>query len=165
MISELRLLADLLEEAVADSECVVGDVIVTAGRPAAPSGEGQECQTRIYVFGAQVADENQAIPDACLVKSRWQMQYEIHSCYPEDWDDQTGSTNEAAAAACLYELMSLAWCALVEAKDTGYFCDCTFLELSPLIVQPRSGGAVSALGGVTMPYVCPVPAIESPTSP
>lgn len=164
MLAELQALTDLLEDAVADSECVVGDVILTAGRPAAPSGEGQECQTRIYVFGGEIGDLNQTDQDQCLIRSRWQMQYEIWTCYPEDWDDQVGTDASETAAACLYEIMSLVWCALVEAKDTNYFCECAFVELTPMIVQPRSGGAVSALGGVTLPYFCPVPA-DSPTSP
>lgn len=151
MITELQLLESIIEDAVTDSECVVDRVVLTAGRPAAPSGE--DC-TAIYVFGAEVADENQTDGDACTVKTRWAMQYEIWSCYPEDWEDQTG--NEEAAAACLYELMQLVWCALVEAKDDDIFCECKFVELVPLVVQPRSGGAVSALGGVTLPYTCPV---------
>lgn len=163
MLAELQALETLLEEAVADSDCVVGDVILTAGRPAAPSGESQECQTRIYVFGGEMGDFNQTNPDACNVRSRWLMQYEIWTCYPEDWDDQVGTSASEAAAACLYKLMSLVWCALVDAKDSDYFCPCAFVELTPMIIQPRSGGAVSALGGVTLPYTCPVP--DSPTSP
>lgn len=163
MISQLETLRDVIEDAVADADCVVDRFAITAGRPAAPSGE--DC-TAIYVFGAGLQDLNQADENACIVRSRWVMQYEIHSCYPEDWDDQYTTEAEEAAATCLYELMSLVWCALVEAKDDGVFCDdCSFVEIDPLVVQPRSGGAVSALGGVTLPYVCPVPETESPASP
>jgi hypothetical protein len=162
MIDQLALLRDLLEDAVADSDCVVNRVAITAGRPAAPSAEDADCRTAIFVFGAEASDLNQNDPSACIVDSRWAMQYEIWTCYPEAWGD-VGDEAHEAAAACLYELMRLAWCALVEAKDDGYFCDCKFVELAPLIVQQRSGGAVSALGGVTLPYVCPVE--TSPSSP
>jgi hypothetical protein len=163
MITQLEALQTLLEDAVADASCAVAGVVLTAGRPAAPSGEGQDCQTVIYLWGQRVADETQTSADACTVRSRWAMQYEIWTCYPESWDGST-DTEQATAAACLYELISLVWCALVEAKDTNYFCDCKFVELEPLETQPRGGGAVSALGGVTLPYTCP-PAESSPSSP
>jgi hypothetical protein len=161
MLTQLQALETLLTDAVADATCEVSRIAITAGRPAAPSGE--DC-TAIYVFGNGVLDENQANPEACVVLSRFAIQYEIHSCYPEDWDDQYTTEAEALAAACLYELIELVWCALVDAKDTGYFCDCKFVELEPMEVQPRSGGAVSALGGVRLPFSCPAHE-ESPTSP
>lgn len=164
MRAELDALADLLAEAVADATCEVSDVIVTAGRPAAPSTEGRECQTVIYVFGDNVTDDNQtSLDDSCIVLSRWAMLFEIQTCYPEDWEDQIGTEDASTAADCLYELMRLAWCALVEAKDTNYFCDCRDIELVPLQVQNRQGGSVSALGGVTIPYDCTEE--TSPTSP
>lgn len=161
--TELQTLEEVLTDAVADSDCVVDRIAITAGRPAAPSGEN--C-TAIYIFGNGVQDLNQDNEESCVVKSRWLMQYEIHSCYPEDWDDQYTTEAEEAAAACLYELMDLVWCALVSAKDAGEFCEnCSFVQLDPLIVQPRQGGAVSAVGGVTLPYLCPAVVEESPSSP
>lgn len=153
MIEQLELLRDLLEEAVTDADCEVGQVTITAGRPAAPSSTEAECVTRIYVFGATLLDLNQTNQDSCTVRSRQTMFYEIWSCYPEDWDDVPEADHETAAV-CLYELMGRAWCKLVEAKDSDYFCECAFVELQPLVVQDRSGGAVSALGGVSLPYEC-----------
>ena len=166
MITSLEALADLLTEAVADASCVP-NVFVTAGRPAAPSDEGRECQTVIYVFGSNVADLNQDDQNACVVRSRWAMQYEIWTCYPEGWEDQIGTAAAETAVQCLYELMALAWCALVEAKDSGDpFGDCEYVELQPLETQQRLGQAISALGGVVVPYECPVPeVVESPSSP
>lgn len=160
MISDLQTLEAVIADAVANSDCVVDRIAITAGRPAAPSGEN--C-TAIYIFGIGVEDLNQDDPDSCIVDSRWVMGYEIHSCYPEDWDDQYTSEAEAAAAGCLYELMKLVWCALVEAKDRDEFCECKFVQLDQMVVQPRQGGAISALGGVTIPYTCPVE--TSPDSP
>lgn len=159
MIDQLEVLAGILEDATG------ANVIVTAGRPAAPSYEGRECQTVVYVWGQVVADLNQDDPTACLVRSRFSMFYEIQTCYPEGWEDQVGSQAAEDAAVALYGLMASAWCGLVVAKDAGEFCDdCKFVELAPLEVQPRLGGAVSALGGVTIPYVCD-PLEDSPTSP
>lgn len=164
MISQLQLLADLLEEATADRD-YPPVVLVTAGRPPAPDLEGRECQTAIYVFGDEVADLNQDDENACMVLSRWRMGYEIWTCYPEDWDSQLGTDAAEDAAAELYGLMEAAWCALVNAKDDDYFCACKYVELAPLIVQPRFGLAVSALGQVVLPYTCTATAEESPTSP
>ena len=156
MIVSLEALRDLLADAVADADCEVGRVVVTAGRPAAPSGEDEECRTAIFIFGDTVSDLNQSDEDSCLVRSRWAMQYEIWTCYSEAWEDVDDEDHEAAAA-CFYELMALAWCAVVEAYDSGEpFGSCENVELLPLQVQPRSGGAVSALGGVTIPYDCEV---------
>lgn len=155
MRAALDSLAMLLADAIADADCEVADVIVTAGRPAAPSDEGRECQTVIYVFGGNVTDLNETDQDACIVRSRWSMQYEIQTCYPENWEDLVGTPEADTAADCLYELMRLAWCALVAAKDSGEpFGDACFIDLEPLEVQPRSGGAISALGGLTIPYDC-----------
>lgn len=154
MRAALDQLADVLRAAVAGATCEVSDVLVTAGRPASPSDEGRECQTVIYVFGEGVTDLNQNDQNACTVRSRWSMQFEIWTCYPEDWYDPIATTEAADAADCLYELMNLAWCALVDAKDDGTFGDCDFVELSPLQVQARSGGAVSALGGLVSPCLC-----------
>lgn len=167
MMESLEVLRDLLEDAVAEADCVVSNVVVTAGRPAAPSDEGRECQTVIYVFGENVTDLNQTDQNSCIVRSRWAMQYEIQTCYPEEWQDPIATEDAEAAAVCLYELMGLVWCALVEAYDSGEpFGDCENVELAPLQIQPRSGGAVSALGGVTIPYNCPIPELDtSPSSP
>jgi len=167
MIGALETLADLLADAVTGAECEVNHVLVTAGRPAAPSAEDRKCQTAIYVFGSNMTDRNQDDSNACRVQSRWAMQYEIWACYPEDWDDPIATEDADAAAACLYELMDLVWCALVEAYDSGDpFGDCESVELAPLEIQFRSGGAVSALGGLTIPYDCPVPEPDtSPSSP
>ena len=156
MIESLEALRDLLADAVAEADCEVGRVVVTAGRPAAPSAEDEECRTAIFVFGSNVADLNQTDQNSCTVRSRWAMQYEIWTCYPEAWEDVDDEDHEAAAA-CLYELMSLAWCALIDAYDSGEpFGSCEDIELLPLEVQFRSGGAVSALGGLTIPYNCPI---------
>lgn len=164
MITQLEALRDLLEVAVAEATCEVGRVVITAGRPAAPSAEDEDCRTAIFVFGSNVTDLNQNDQNACEVRTRWAMQYEIWTCYPEDWDDVPDADHEAPAE-CLTELMTLAWCALVDAKDSGDpFGECAFVELTPLEIQPRSGGAVSALGGVTVPFDCPLPE-TSPTSP
>lgn len=155
MIGSLEALRDLLAEAVAESDCIVSDVVVTAGRPAAPSEEGRQCQTVIYVWGDNATDLNQNIDDACAVRARWTMSYEIWTCYPEDWEDQIRSEAAEDAALCLYELMGLAWCALVAAYDSKIpFGGCEDVELQPLTTQNRSGGAVSALGGLTIPYHC-----------
>ena len=114
MITALEALRDLLADAVADAECVP-DVILTAGRPAAPSDEGVECQTVIYVFGDSVTALDQIDPNTCMVRTRWAMEFEIWTCYPEDWHDQVNTEEAAAATACLYELITLSWCALVAA--------------------------------------------------
>lgn len=164
MIDQLQAFRTLLADAVADAACLVDRVTITAGRPAAPSGEGQECQTAIYVWGQGIADENQTNDESCVVSSRWEMAYEIWTCYPEDWEDVDDDAH-FSAVSCLYDLMSLVWCAVVEAKDSGAFCDnCSYVELAPLEIGFRSGGAVSALGSVVLPFYCPTPA-ESPSSP
>ena len=165
MIEQLETLQAIIEDAVADATCDVSGVIITAGRPAAPSEEGRDCQTVIYVWGSNVSDFNQVNPTSCVVRSRFAMSYEIQTCYPEGWEDQINTDGAATSAECLYELMRLVWCELVTAKDAGEFCpDCSAVELQPLETQPRSGGAVSALGGVVVPYTCPV--VEaSPSSP
>lgn len=160
MRAALDTLAEVLTDAVADAECADVEVIVTAGRPASPSDEGRECQTVIYVFGEGVTDLNQNNQDACVVRSRWSMQFEIWTCYPEDWYDPIATAEAEEAADCLYELMDLAWCGLVDAKDAKTFGDCDFVELSPLQVESRSGGAVSALGGLVSP--CPCEDLTSP---
>ena len=165
MITQLENLAEVIEDAIADDYPDV-PVLVTAGQPAAPSSEGVDCQTVVYVWGQVVADLNQTNQDSCVVRSRWTMFYQIQTCYPENWDDQIATTAASEAATRLYELMALVWCGLVEAKDAGLLCDnCKYVELAPLETQPRQGGAVSALGGVTIPYACPVPEVESPASP
>lgn len=150
IISQLQLLQDLIEDATADVG--VDRIAITAGRPAAPSGE--DC-TAIYIFVDNLTDENQADPNACEVRSRLAMQFEIWVCYPEDWDD-VDTLAHLEAAERLYEIAGLIWCALVDAKDTCEpFGDCTeFLELTPLQAQPRLGQMVSMLGGLTVAYDC-----------
>lgn len=164
MIDQLEDLADLLTVSIEDA-CPDVAVLVTAGQPAAPSGEG-DCQTVVYVWGQVVADLDQQTLDNCVVRSRFTMFYQIQTCYPENWEDPIGTAAASDAAARLYGLMSLVWCGLVAAKDAGDVCgaNCKYVELAPLEVQPRQGGAVSALGGVTIPYVCPLTE-DSPTSP
>lgn len=149
MIEQLEQLRDLIEEAVDVP------VLISPGRPPAPSSIGVECQTVVYVFGDTMLDLNQANQNECVVRSRWSMAYEIWTCYPEDWAD-VGEAEHKEAADRLYGLMNDIWCALVTAKDEGDPWDCSFVELNPLIVQQRLGTAVSALGGVTLPYHCTV---------
>lgn len=162
MIDHLELLQAIIQDAIAAEE--TNGVLVTAGRPAAPSEDDELCQTVVYVYADNISDEDQTVPDACVVRSRLAMLYEIWTCYPEGWEDQIGTTAAEDAATRLYTLMSLVWCALVEAKDAGEFCDdCRFVELTPLQVGQRLGGAVSAIGGVVISYACPVP--DSPSSP
>lgn len=164
MIDQLETLQLILEESLTE----VGDdgveVFITAGRPAAPSSEGRDCQTVVYVWGQVVTDFNQNNPVSCIVASRFAMSYEVHTCYPENWEDQIRGEAALESAVFLYDLMTRVWCGLVQAKDTGEFCpDCRAVELQPLEVQPRLGGGVSALGGVVVPYTCPVE--DSPASP
>jgi hypothetical protein len=150
MIDSLDLLQDIIIEAVADAECEVDRITITAGRPPAPIGD--DC-TAIYIFGDRAFDLDQTNQNACVVKGRWAMDYEIHVCYEVSAEDETDEQH-ATGADCLYELMDLVWCALVAAKDTGAFGDCNYVELDPLEVQPRQGGHVSALGGLTVPIAC-----------
>jgi hypothetical protein len=150
MIESLETLRDIIELAIEGAECEVDRVTITAGRPSAPVGE--DC-TAIYIFGDQAFDFNQNDQNACSVRGRWSMDYEIHTCYPEAPDDVTDAQH-LTAADCLYELMDLVWCAIVSAKDSGTFGKCEFVELQPLDVQPRQGMSVSALGGVTIPLDC-----------
>jgi hypothetical protein len=150
MIDSLDLLQDIITEAVADAVCEVDRITITAGRPSAPIGE--DC-TAIYIFGDRAFDLDQTNQDACVVKGRWAMDYEIHVCYEVSAEDETAEQH-ATGADCLYELMDLVWCGLVAAKDGGAFGDCNYVELDPLEVQPRQGGHVSALGGLTVPIAC-----------
>jgi hypothetical protein len=164
MISELQGLQAVIEEAIEDSAFEVNGVLVTAGRPAAPSEDDAPCQTVVYVYGDNMTDEDQTVPDACIVRPRWAMLYEIWTCYPEGWEDQITTASAEDAAERLYGLMQVVWCAVMEARDNGTWCeDSCYVELVPLQVGQRSGQAVSAIGGVTIPYRCPVP--ESPSSP
>lgn len=150
MIESLDLLAGIIETAVAEAECEVDRVTITAGRPAAPVGE--DC-TAIYIFGDRAFDLDQTNQNSCVVRGRWAMAYEIHTCYQVSAEDETDAEHELSAD-CLYELMDLVWCALVSAKDTGAFGDCAYVELDELVVQERRGGHVSALGGLTVPAAC-----------
>ena len=161
MITQLENLADIIADAIGES----AEVLVTAGQPAAPSGDG-DCQTVVYVWGQQVFDLDQNLETSCVVRSRFTMFYQIQTCYPEGWEDLIHTEDASDAAARLYTLMSQVWCGLVDAKDGGYLCDadCKFVELAPLETQARQGGAISALGGVTIPYMCET-AEESPASP
>lgn len=152
MIDLLEALRDIIATAVAGAECEVARVVVTAGRPSAPSSPN--CPA-VYVFADQVADRNQTDPNACAVASRFTMAYEIWTCYPVSSRGDETDAQHAVGAECLYELMELVWCALVAAKDSGEpFGACEFVELGLLDVQPRSGGSVSALGVVTVPLSC-----------
>lgn len=153
----LATLQDVIADSVMDAGCDVADVVVTAGRPAAPDNS---C-TIVYVWGGGVADDNQADPNACQVVSRWTMQYEIWTCYPEGWEDQVSTEDAAAVAECFTSLIEVVWCGLVEAHDDGVFGGCDWTELAPLTVQPRSGGAISALGAVTVPYECIPPVVDT----
>jgi hypothetical protein len=150
MIESLEALQTIIEDAVEDATCDVDRVTITAGQPSAPIGA--DC-TAIYLWVDQVVDLNQNIPGSCQVKSRLTMNYQIHTCYVVTKGDETDEQH-AVAADCLYELMSLVWCALVAAKDTGAFGSCEWVELNPLDIQPRQGTNVSALGGVTIPLDC-----------
>lgn len=150
MIEYLEALQDIIEDAVEDATCEVDRVTITAGQPPAPIG--QDC-TAIYLWADQVVDLNQNTPNECQVKSRLTMNYQIHTCYIETKNDPTDAQH-LVAASCLYELMNLAWCALVTAKDSKAFGSCEWVELNPLDIQPRQGTNVSALGGVTIPLDC-----------
>lgn len=150
MIESLEALQAIIETAVEDATCEVDRVTITAGQPNAPVGSN--C-TAIYLWVDQVVDFNQNDPNECVVKSRLTMNYQIHTCYVVTKGDETDAQH-LTAASCLYELMSLVWCALVAAKDSGAFGACDWVELNPLDIQPRQGTNVSALGGVTIPLDC-----------
>jgi hypothetical protein len=150
MIEYLQALQAIIEDAVETAACEVTRVTITAGQPSAPIGS--DC-TSIYLWTDQVVDFNQNDPNECLVASRLTMNYQIHTCYIATKGDETDAQH-LVAAECLYELMSLVWCALVAAKDTGAFGDCAWVSLEPLDIQPRQGTNVSALGGVTIPLDC-----------
>jgi hypothetical protein len=150
MIESLQALQAIIEDAVEGATCEVDRVTITAGQPSAPIGAA--C-TAIYLWVDQVVDLDQNNRDACAVKSRLTMNYQIHTCYIATKGDETDEQH-AVAADCLHELMGLVWCALVAAKDTGAFGSCEWVELNPLDIQPRQGTDVSALGGVTIPFDC-----------
>lgn len=139
----IAVLTDIAETIFGAVVSLRADVSVTAGRPAAPDGE--DCLI-VNVFAVRITDGNQLNDDACTIRTRVTVAWEAWSCYnePEEADD----------AARLYDLADAVWCALVAAVDDGHFGSCEHVVLEPAVVQPRSGGAVSMLGTLTVPYEC-----------
>lgn len=140
MIPTLSDIAETIFDAVVSLRA---DVNVTAGRAAAPDGE--DCLT-VNVWAVRIFDDLQLVEDSCLIRSRLTVGWEAWSCYnePEQPDD----------AARLYDLAEAVWCALVAAVDAGHFGGCEHVTLEPAVTQARSGGAVSMLGTLTVPYSC-----------
>lgn len=146
------LLADL--EAAIIGECDVDRSAVTAGSPAAPSGD---CGNALWVWVDQIADDDQ-FREGCVVKSRATFNYRVDVCYSESQEGPTDAQH-LDTAECLYGLMSAIWCGLVNLKDAKTLMGlgtCDGVTLAPLVVGNREGGYVSAGGSVVVDFDCAV---------
>ena len=151
MIDRLEELVALLEELLG-SAFDVDRYTATAWEPAAPSGA---CDA-VWAWIASVEDRR-AFVDDCLTVTDVTYRYRIDVCYPENDDgrDQTDAQHLATVDK-LYGMMEAVWCGLVAEKDAGTLLSspCDYVRILPLEVQQRSGGIVSALGGVVAQFPC-----------
>lgn len=157
MIAFLEALAADIAEGIAqavyeDPElCEPDRITVTAGEPPAPAGG---CSA-IWVWAARIEDAN-LDPEACAVRTVATFNYRIDVCYTETEDDLSDELH-LGPAECLYGLMSAIWCHLVSLRDDSDLMglgSCDNTTLLPLVVGQRSGGNVSATGGILFDYDC-----------
>lgn len=154
MLTHALALLDDLETAIVGEECQPDRTFVAAGEPASPNPGCID----MAVWVSNVQDGN-LDPNSCMVRSELQLSYRIGWCYT-DKPEGPSEDDELTAATCLYDLMEAVWCYLVEVHSQGTIAGtdkCDQSSLGPLVVNPRSGGWVEAVGTITIQYNCAIP--------
>lgn len=142
-------------QTLADStDCKPDAYQVTAGEPAAPSGQ---C-TVISVWASQFFNAVNSMfheDNPCTVVRGVQLNYRIDVCYEETEKGRTPAQH-LVAAECLYSLADTVWCGLNAADVFGLRC--ADIQADPLQFAAPLGGIVSASSGVRLQLDCPTPA-------
>ena len=159
--THLAVIAQQISDDLGDhtfgASCGVPDVVITAGRPAAPLNS---C-TRVYVWLDSVYDAGEQStfgatsgPD-CVSRRVAVFGVEIGICLSDPGDEGLAwIATSLFEAECLNDLTDVVWCGLAEAAQAGEFGDCQGVTVGTFNVQPRAGQWVSMLGSITLDAGC-----------
>lgn len=132
--------------------CEIQTFQVTAGEPAAPTGQ---C-SQISVWASQFFNASTSLfneDNPCVIVKGVQLSYRIDLCYTEQEADRTPAQH-LATATCLYDLADAVWCGLNQTVATLFAQPCKDVSVDPMDFQTPQGGIVSAQSGVRFQLDC-----------
>jgi len=161
-VTTVALLQELLvaiETAVATAPegCEIDTYQVTAGTPAAPSGNCS--QVSVWASSAFNSASSMFHEDnPCLVIRAVQLNWRLDLCYGETVEDWTPAQH-LEFAVCFYGLADAIWCGLNSVIKSGelFHRRCGDLQVDPLTYTERLGSNASAESGMRMQDDCPAP--------
>lgn len=134
--------------------CPVDTFQVTAGEPAAPSGN---C-SQISVWASQYFNAVDSLfhtDNPCVIVKGVQLQWRIDLCYQEQESDRTAAQH-LVTATCLYDLADAVWCGLNSTVGSLFGQPCKDVSVDTLDIPAGLGGIVSASSGVRFQLDCDV---------